>query len=50
MTTAVELLRQGRRDEFWQGYRACFVLTVAEFSAIRKRLLVGPSQIKRRLK
>jgi hypothetical protein len=39
MTTAVELLRQGRRDEFWQRHCGFFDLTTEEFTAIQERLL-----------
>ena len=39
MTTAVELLRQGRRDEFWQRHCGFFDLTTGEFTAIQARLL-----------
>jgi len=39
MTTALELLRQGRRDEFWQRYCGFFDLTVEEFTSIQERLL-----------
>ena len=40
MTTAVELLRQGRRDEFWQRYCGFLDLGIEEFMAIQERLLV----------
>jgi hypothetical protein len=40
MTTAVELLRQGRRAEFWQRHCGFFDLSTEEFMAIQERLLV----------
>ena len=40
MTTSVELLRQGRRDEFWQRHCGFFDLNTTEFMAIQERLLV----------
>ena len=39
MTTASELLRQGRRDEFWQRYCGFLDLGIEEFMAIQERLL-----------
>jgi hypothetical protein len=39
MTTAAELLRQGRRSEFWQRYCGFFDLSVQAFTAIQDRLL-----------
>ena len=39
MATAVELLRQGRRDEFWQRYCGFLDLGIEEFLAIQERLL-----------
>ena len=40
MTNAGELLRQGRRREFWNKYCGFFDLTVKEFMSIQERLLV----------
>jgi hypothetical protein len=40
LATAVELLRQGRRDEFWQRYCGFLDLSVEDFMAIQERLLV----------
>jgi hypothetical protein len=40
MATAVELLRQGRRKEFWQKYCGFFDLSIQEFMDIQERLLV----------
>lgn len=40
MTTAVELLRHGRRNEFWQKYCGFFDLSIEEFMDIQERLLV----------
>jgi hypothetical protein len=39
MVNAVELLRQGRRDEFWQRYCGFLDLSVDEFMDIQERLL-----------
>ena len=39
MTTAVELLKQGRRDELWNKYCGFFDLSLEEFMAIQERLL-----------
>ena len=40
MTTAAELLKQGRRDEFWQRYCGFLDLSVDEFMDIQERLLI----------
>ena len=40
MVSSAELLKQGRRDEFWQRYCGFFDLTIAEFMAIQERLLI----------
>jgi hypothetical protein len=45
MTTAVELLRQGRRDEFWQRYCGFLDLSINEFMAIQERLLTEQLQL-----
>jgi hypothetical protein len=45
VTTAVELLRQGRRDEFWQRYCGFLDLSVEEFMAIQERLLLEQLQL-----
>ena len=45
MTTAAELLRQGRRDEFWQRYCGFLDLSMVEFMAIQERLLVEQLQL-----
>ena len=45
MTTAVELLRQGRRDEFWQRYCGFLDLGIEEFMAIQERLLLEQLQL-----
>ncbi len=45
MTTAVELLRQGRRDEFWQRYCGFLNLSIEEFMAIQDRLLAEQLQL-----
>lgn len=40
MTTAAELLRQGRRDEVWKKYCGFIDLSLEEFMEIQKRLLM----------
>jgi hypothetical protein len=45
MVSATELLKQGRRDEFWQRYCGFFDLTSAEFVAIQERLLIEQLQL-----
>ena len=45
MTTAVELLRQGRRHEFWQRYCGFLDLSIDEFMAIQQRLLIEQLQM-----
>ncbi len=40
MTTAAELLRQGRRDEIWRKYCGFIDLSPEEFMGIQKRLLM----------
>ncbi len=45
MTTAVELLKQGRRDEFWQRYCGFLDLSIEEFMAIQERLLLEQLQL-----
>ena len=45
MTTAVELLKQGRRDEFWQRYCGFLDLGIEEFMAIQERLLLEQLQL-----
>jgi len=40
MATAAELLRQGRKDEFWKKYCGFFDLSIDEFMEIQERLLV----------
>ena len=39
MVSAAELLKQGRRDEFWQRYCGFLDLTAREFTATQNRLL-----------
>jgi hypothetical protein len=41
MTSAAELLRQGRRDEVWTKYCGFLDLTIEEFMALQERLLMG---------
>ena len=45
MTTAVELLKQGRRDEFWQRYCGFLDLGIEEYMAIQERLLLEQLQL-----
>ena len=45
MVSSVELLRQGRRDEFWQRHCGFFDLTVDEFMAVQERLLIEQLQL-----
>ena len=45
MTTAAELLRQGRRDEFWQRYCGFLDLSIDEFMTIQQRLLTEQLQM-----
>jgi hypothetical protein len=40
MSTAAELLRQGRRDEVWKKYCGFLDLSLQEFMAIQERLLM----------
>jgi hypothetical protein len=40
MTSAIELLRQGRRDEIWQKYCGFLDLSLAEFMEVQQRLLM----------
>lgn len=40
MATALELLREGRREEIWQRYCGFLDLNVEEFMGIQKRLLL----------
>ena len=40
MTTTLELLREGRREEIWQKYCSFIDLSLDEFMEIQKRLLV----------
>lgn len=40
MTTAIELLRQGRRDEIWKKYCGFIDLSLEEFMGVQKRLLM----------
>jgi len=40
MTTAIELLRQGRTEELWQKYCSFIDLSLEEFMEIQKRLLM----------
>jgi hypothetical protein len=40
MTSTVELLRQGRRDEIWQKYCGFLDLSLEEFMEIQRRLLM----------
>jgi len=40
MATALELLREGRRDEIWQKYCGFIDLSLEEFMDIQKRLLM----------
>jgi hypothetical protein len=40
MTTALELLREGRRDEIWKKYCGFIDLGLEEFMEIQKRLLM----------
>lgn len=55
MTTAAELLRQGRRDEVWTKYCGFLDLTTEEFIELQERLLMeqihllGKSKLGRRL-
>jgi len=44
MTTAGELLRQGRRDEIWKKYCGFLDLSIEEFMEIQKRLLMDQIQ------
>lgn len=45
MVTAVELLKQGGRDEFWKRYCGFFDLSLEEFMAIQKSLLEEQLQL-----
>ena len=45
MTTAIELLRQGRRDEIWEKYCGFINLSLEEFMEIQKRLLLEQLQL-----
>ena len=45
MTTTVELLRQGRRDEIWKKYCGFIDLSLQEFMAIQKELLMEQLQL-----
>ena len=45
MVSSAELLKQGRRDEFWQRHCGFFDLTVDEFMAIQERLLIEQLQL-----
>ena len=45
MTTMVELLRQGRRDEIWKKYCGFADLSVQEFMEIQKELLAEQLQL-----
>ena len=45
MATAVELLRQGRRDELWKKYCGFLDLSLEEFMRIQKRLLLEQIQL-----
>jgi len=40
MTSAAELLRQGRRDEVWAKYCGFLDLTIVEFMELQQRLLM----------
>lgn len=40
MTSAIELLRQGRRDEIWRKYCGFIDLSLEEFMEIQRRLLM----------
>ena len=40
MTTAIEMLREGRRSELWRKYCGFLDLTLPEFMSIQKRLLM----------
>ncbi len=40
MTTAVKLMRQGRRDEIWKKYCGFIDLSLEEFMGVQKRLLM----------
>jgi hypothetical protein len=45
MTTAGELLRQGRRDEIWKKYCGFIDLSLEEFMEIQERLLMEQIQL-----
>ena len=45
MTTAAELLRQGRTDEIWRKYCGFIDLSLEEFMEIQKRLLLEQLQL-----
>jgi hypothetical protein len=45
MTTTVELLRQGRRDEIWKKYCGFIDLSLEEFMEIQKELLMEQLQL-----
>jgi hypothetical protein len=45
LNTAAELLRQGRRNEFWQRYCGFFDLSLQEFMTIQNRLLTEQLQL-----
>lgn len=40
MATAIELLRQDRREEIWQAYCGFIDLSIEEFMTIQKELLL----------
>lgn len=45
MSTAAELLRQGRKDEIWQKYCGFIDLSLEEFMEIQERLLLEQLQV-----
>ena len=45
MTTAIELLRQGRRDEIWRKYCGFIDLSLEEFMEIQEELLMEQIQL-----
>ena len=45
MTTALELLRQGRRDEIWKKYCGFIDLSLEEFMEIQKHLLMEQTDL-----
>jgi len=50
MTSASELLRQGRRDEVWRKYCGFLDLSLEEFMEIQRRLLMEQLQLMSRSK